>query len=99
MVPRINLPDSGELPRITLPPYGPNLATMDGFDRDPDALWQACNQWLKRVQHPPTEPLEWDWHFHQLTEALRMWASLQGLGNGLVLIDAIVDGGRKTFVR
>jgi excisionase family DNA binding protein len=65
--------------------FCPDQTTMERFDREPLVLCDACNAWLEAVQHPPTEPPECDYEFDQLTEALQLWASLHGLGDGEAL--------------
>jgi excisionase family DNA binding protein len=54
------------------------------------ALWAACNAWLDYLHNPPDDPPEYDYDFDYLTEALQLWASLHGLGDGMALTDASI---------
>jgi excisionase family DNA binding protein len=79
---------------IWQPEIAPNAATMARFDADPYELQCACSEWLRMVEwlsgHPLTG-LDEDYpEFESLTEALRLWASLHGLGDGMVLEDAAI---------
>jgi hypothetical protein len=61
---------------------------MKRFARDPMTLLIACNAWLQRVLHPPTDPQYPDHNFDQLAEALQLWCSTCGLDGALALSDA-----------
>jgi excisionase family DNA binding protein len=71
----------------SVPEFRPDPTTMERLDTDPMTLWRACDQWWELVLHPPTDPPEFDHEFNQLTEALQLWASLHGLGDGGALVD------------
>jgi hypothetical protein len=70
---------------VAISAYRPVQATIERFDEDPVALWSACNEWVNTVLHPPAQWAdESDCEFSQLTQALQLWASLHGLGDGVV---------------
>jgi hypothetical protein len=72
--------------QVDIAPYRPDQSTIERFDEDQVALCAACNEWLNTVLHPPAQWAdESDCEFSQLTQALQLWASLHGLGDGVVL--------------
>jgi hypothetical protein len=71
-------------------PYQPDQETMDRFKSDPKTVWDACRLWLDYLQNPPADPPEYDFDFDNLTDALQLWASLNGLGDGMPLIDGAI---------
>src|SRR5262249_3304358 len=88
-------------------PPGPDRETMDRFRTDPKAVWDACERWRNYFYNWPTNPPEFDESFDNLTEALQLWGSLNGLGDGGILTDASIlwyrpsarDSGLDTFLK
>jgi hypothetical protein len=91
MAKRIKLPDGfADLPdSLCEPEFAPNAATMARFDADPYELQRACSEWMRIVRHPPERMEDDDYpEFDSLTDALRLWASLHGIGDGWQLAEA-----------
>jgi hypothetical protein len=88
MVKPIILPDGfANIGHVTQPEFMPDQATMARFDADPYELQRACDQWLRIVFKPPKGLEEPYLEFDQLTQALMLWSSRCGLGDGWQLID------------